>query len=145
MGTRLAGRDDAYDIVLGAHLPDVVPERALTQASSRLRASEATAMLIGPGLGGSLVQLITAPLAVLVDAVSFVASAVLVSRVRAPERVGHVVGVDFNYIVVFLQVVVDCSPSEAAYRGLHWCLNTALRLATKASMPSFWSAVANSA
>jgi MFS family permease len=74
----------------GAHLPDVVPERALTRASSRLRASEATAMLIGPGLGGSLVQLITAPLAVLVDAVSFVASAVLVSRVRAPERVGHV-------------------------------------------------------
>lgn len=74
----------------GAHLPDVVPERALTQASSRLRASEATATLIGPGLGGSLVQLITAPLAVLVDAVSFLASAVLVSRVRAPERVGHV-------------------------------------------------------
>jgi MFS family permease len=74
----------------GAHLPDVVPETALVSASARLRASEATAMLLGPGLGGSLVQLITAPVAVLVDAVSFVASAVLVGRVRAPERVGHV-------------------------------------------------------
>ena len=74
----------------GAHLPDVVPERALTQASARLRAAEATAMLVGPGLGGSLVQLLTAPVAVVVDAVSFVASAVLVGRVRAPERVGHV-------------------------------------------------------
>jgi MFS family permease len=74
----------------GAHLPDVVPDGALTQASARLRAAEATAMLVGPGLGGTLVQLLTAPVAVVVDAASFVASAVLVGRVRAPERVGYV-------------------------------------------------------
>ena len=47
-------------------------------------------MLAGPGLGGYLVQLLTAPVAVLVDAASFLVSAVLVGRVRAPERVGHV-------------------------------------------------------
>ena len=46
-------------------------------------------MLAGPGLGGTLVQLLSAPVAVLVDAGSFLASAFLVSRVRAPERVGH--------------------------------------------------------
>jgi MFS family permease len=74
----------------GAHLPDVVPERAITRASSRLRAAEATAMLVGPGLGGSLVQLLTAPIAVLVDAVSFLVSATLIGKLRAPERVGHV-------------------------------------------------------
>ena len=34
-------------------------------------------------------QLLTAPVAVLVDAMSFLASAVLVGRVRAPERVGY--------------------------------------------------------
>jgi MFS family permease len=73
-----------------AHLPDVVPDQALTEASSRLKASEATAMLAGPGLGGSLVQLLSAPVAVLVDALSFLTSAVLLGRVRAPERVGHV-------------------------------------------------------
>jgi MFS family permease len=72
------------------HLPDVVPAHAITTASSRLRASEATAMLAGPTLGGSLVQILTAPVAVLVDAVSFVLSALLVSRVRAAERVGYV-------------------------------------------------------
>ena len=37
----------------GAHLPDVVPEEALTVASARLQAAEAIAMLVGPGLGGS--------------------------------------------------------------------------------------------
>jgi MFS family permease len=73
-----------------AHLPDVVPDQALTEASSRLKASEATATLAGPGLGGSLVQLLSAPVAVLVDALSFLVSAILLGRVRAPERVGHV-------------------------------------------------------
>lgn len=73
-----------------AHLPDVVPDAALLTASARLKTSEAVALLAGPGLGGSLVQLLTSPVAVLVDAVSFVASALMVSRVRAPERVGHV-------------------------------------------------------
>ncbi len=73
-----------------AHLPDVVPDQALTEASSRLKASEATAMLAGPGLGGSLVQLLSAPVAVLVDALAFLTSAVLLGRVRAQERVGHV-------------------------------------------------------
>src|SRR4029079_15845599 len=74
----------------GAHLPDVVPDEGLTEASARLKAAEAVALLAGPGLGGSLVQLLTAPVAVLVDAVSFLVSAALLSRVRAPERVGHV-------------------------------------------------------
>jgi MFS family permease len=72
------------------HLPDVVPAHAITTASSRLRATEAIAMLAGPTLGGSLVQILTAPVAVLVDAVSFLVSALLVGRVRARERVGYV-------------------------------------------------------
>jgi MFS family permease len=72
------------------HLADIVPAHAVTTASSRLRASEAIAMLAGPTLGGSLVQLLTAPVAVIADASSFVASALLVGRVRAPERVGYV-------------------------------------------------------
>ena len=65
-------------------------DRALPTASARLKTAEAIALLAGPGLGGSLVQLLTAPVAVLADAASFVGSALLVGRVRAPERVGHV-------------------------------------------------------
>ena len=72
------------------HLPDVVPDEALTRASSRLRAAEAGAMLSGPGIGAALVQVLGAPVAVIADALSFIASAILVGRVRAPERVGHV-------------------------------------------------------
>jgi predicted MFS family arabinose efflux permease len=72
-----------------SHIPDVVPPEALTQASSRLKAAESVALLGGPTLGGSLIQLLSAPVAVLADAASFVASALLVGRVRVPERVDH--------------------------------------------------------
>jgi len=72
-----------------AHLPDVVRREELTAASGHLRAAESIAMMSGPGLGGVLVQTLTAPVAVVLDAVSFVVSAVLVGRVGAPERVGH--------------------------------------------------------
>jgi MFS family permease len=69
-----------------AHLPDVVRREELTRASGHLRAAESAALLGGPGLGGVLVQVLTAPVAVVVDAVSFAVSAVLVGRVQAPER-----------------------------------------------------------
>ncbi|HEX6936807.1 MAG TPA: MFS transporter [Actinomycetes bacterium] len=70
-----------------AHLPDVVRREELTAATGHLRAAESGAMLGGPGLGGALVQALTAPVAVVVDALSFLASALLVGRVQAPERV----------------------------------------------------------
>jgi MFS family permease len=70
-----------------AHLPDVVRREQLTLASGHLRAADSGAMLAGPGLGGLLVQVLSAPLAVMVDAVSFLVSAICIRRVRAPERV----------------------------------------------------------
>jgi MFS family permease len=73
-----------------AHLPDVVPDEHVTEASSRLRAAEAGAMLAGPGLGGTLVQVLSAPVAVLADTASVLAAALLVGKVRSAERVGHV-------------------------------------------------------
>ncbi|MDQ1643514.1 MAG: hypothetical protein QOJ90_2865 [Actinomycetota bacterium] len=70
-----------------AHLPDVVRREQLTLASGHLRAADSAAMLGGPGLGGVLVQALSAPVAVFVDAISFIVSAVCIGRVRSPERV----------------------------------------------------------
>jgi hypothetical protein len=39
----------------------------------------------GPGLGGALVQVVSAPFAILVDAISFAVSAVSLALIRAPE------------------------------------------------------------
>ena len=69
-----------------SHLPDVVHREQLTTASGHLRASDSVAMLAGPGLGGLLVQAVSAPVAVVVDAISFVVSAACIRSVRTPER-----------------------------------------------------------
>ncbi|HEY6959401.1 MAG TPA: MFS transporter [Candidatus Limnocylindria bacterium] len=67
------------------YIPFLVGRDALVQANSRLALSESVARVAGPSLGGLLVQLITAPIAIAADALSFVVSAVAVSLIRATE------------------------------------------------------------
>ena len=54
-------------------------------ATSLLSSARALSFAAGPGVGGWLVQLLTAPVALLFDAVSFVVSGLLLSRIRATE------------------------------------------------------------
>ena len=56
------------------------------EANSKLSASRSVSFVAGPAVGGALVQVLTAPVAVLVDASTFVASAVQIARVRVEER-----------------------------------------------------------
>jgi predicted MFS family arabinose efflux permease len=69
-----------------SHLPQVVERDHLTTASGHLRASDSAAMLAGPGLGGLLVQAVSAPVAILLDALSFLVSAACIRSLRSPER-----------------------------------------------------------
>lgn len=74
-----------FDVAYQSYLPAVVARRDLVQANARLELSRSTAQIVGPGVAGVLVQTITAPLAILADAVSFVASSALVWTIHAPE------------------------------------------------------------
>ena len=67
-------------------LPRVVPTSHLQQAHARIDTTDAAAQSAGPALAGLLVTLVGAPLAVLVDAVTFVVSAVLVLTLRVAEE-----------------------------------------------------------
>ncbi len=63
----------------------LVPPAAYLDANSRLGASRSVSHVAGPAVGGGLVQLLTAPIAVLADAVTFLLSAILVGRIRLDE------------------------------------------------------------
>ncbi|NEB94528.1 MFS transporter [Streptomyces bauhiniae] len=65
-----------------AHL---VPRSSYVDANSKLSASRSASYVAGPAIGGALVQALTAPVAVVVDALTFLASAVLVGRVSIDE------------------------------------------------------------
>ena len=75
-----------FDIASFAYLPDFVPEQDLPAANRALQGSTTAAQVGGPGISGLLVQLLGPAIALLVDAVSYLASA-LGSRCRARPEV----------------------------------------------------------
>ncbi len=76
-----------FDVAYQTYLPTLVGEDELVEGNSKLAASAAVAEFGGFSLAGWLVQLVTAPGAMAVDAVSFLASAVSLASIRQPEPV----------------------------------------------------------
>jgi MFS family permease len=74
-----------FQVAYGAFLPAIVGRERLVEANGKLELSRSAAQIGGPGLGGALVGLLTAPVAVVVDALSFLASALLLGLIRQPE------------------------------------------------------------
>jgi MFS family permease len=75
-----------FDVAYQSYLPSLVDREHIGEGNSKLEISRSTAQLGGPGLGGVLVELITAPYAVLADAFSFLASGMLLLRIRKREE-----------------------------------------------------------
>lgn len=78
-----------FDVSYQSHLSDLVDPARILEGNSKLALTESIAEVAGPGLTGILVQLITAPLAILFDAVSFVVSAISLSLIGRPEPPPH--------------------------------------------------------
>jgi predicted MFS family arabinose efflux permease len=74
-----------FDVADQSYLPALVSREHLVEGNSKLEMSRSVAQITGPGIAGAVVQLVTAPLAILVDAASFLASAVFILFIRVPE------------------------------------------------------------
>jgi MFS family permease len=74
-----------FDAADNAYLPSIVPRDELVRANGALAASGSAAEFTAFGISGFLVQLLSAPLALFIDAVSFVVSALLLGSIRRPE------------------------------------------------------------
>ena len=74
-----------HNVADNAYLPTVVERDQLVAANSALSASGSVAEVSAFSIGGVLVQLLTAPIAIAVDAISFVVSAVVLGTIRRPE------------------------------------------------------------
>jgi Na+/melibiose symporter-like transporter len=74
-----------FDVAYQSYLPSLVDRDQLVEGNSKLELSRSGAQIAGPGLAGILIGAITAPYAIAVDAVSFVWSALLVTRIRVRE------------------------------------------------------------
>lgn len=63
--------------------------RRLVEANAKISLGETSAALVGPGLAGALIQVLTAPFAIVVDAFAFLVSALMLRGVRARHDVPH--------------------------------------------------------
>ena len=68
-----------------AFMPSLVGRDRLVEASSRMEVANSVSSIVGPGLGGFLVQVLTAPIALVADALSFLFSAALVGSIQVDE------------------------------------------------------------
>ena len=74
-----------FNVAYQSILPSLVSGGQLFDGNSKLATSAATAEVLGPGITGVLVQWITAPIAILFDALSFLFSALTIWLIRKPE------------------------------------------------------------
>jgi MFS family permease len=79
-----------FDVAYQSYLPSLVDRSQIVEGNSKLEISRSAAQIGGPGIAGVLVNLISAPLAIAADAVSFIGSALFVFAIRkhepAPDR-----------------------------------------------------------
>jgi MFS family permease len=79
-----------FDVAYQSYLPSLVDRSQIVEGNSKLQISVSAATIAGPGIAGALVGALTAPIAILVDAASFVGSALFIFGIRrhepAPDR-----------------------------------------------------------
>jgi MFS family permease len=75
-----------FEIAHLAVLPELIAADDLVEGNAKLETTRSLALTAGPSIGGVLVQLLSAPVAILADVLSFVASALLIRSIRDDER-----------------------------------------------------------
>jgi len=75
----------AYQVLLA----QMAGRKRLVEANAKVTLGETSAALVGPGIAGGLIQLLTAPFAIALDAMTFFASALMLRRIKAPSDVAR--------------------------------------------------------
>jgi MFS family permease len=74
-----------FDVAYQAYLPALVDREDILEGNSKLEISRSSAQIVGPGAAGFLIGAVTAPIAVILDSLSYFASAAFVFRIRKSE------------------------------------------------------------
>jgi MFS family permease len=111
-----------FDVTFLSFVPSLVAREQLVEANSKIEATSSAAQVVGPGLGGVLVGALGAAFAVVIDALSFVASALFISGIRvtepSPARAGGGVAAEIGeglrevFTHRVLRVLAGCSATS---------------------------------
>jgi len=109
-----------FDVAYQSYLPELVSRDELVDGNAKLQASESVSQIAGPGLGGLIIQALTAPYAILLDAASFVWSAGWITAIRtrpakrpppAERHLGREIAEGFTFVVrhPILRAIAACT------------------------------------
>jgi MFS family permease len=79
------GASVLFDIADHAYLPTLISRDTLMEGNAKLNVTESIAEIGGPALAGVLVQALTAPFAIAANALTYLLSALFLSRITARE------------------------------------------------------------
>jgi MFS family permease len=74
-----------FDAAYPAYVPSLIGLERVVEGNSKLATSSSIAEIGGPSIAGTLVQIVSAPFAILIDAASYVVSAISLALIRTPE------------------------------------------------------------
>lgn len=86
VGAVVGAASALFQITDNAYLPSLIQREQLVEGNAKLESTEALAEITGPASAGVLISALGAPLTVVLDALSFVWSAVMLGRIRAVEE-----------------------------------------------------------
>ena len=78
-----------FDVTYQSFLPSLVRREQLVEGNTKLQASASTAQVAGPTIAGIVIGILTAPIAIAIDACSFFASAFTLGRIKHDEFIDH--------------------------------------------------------
>jgi MFS family permease len=74
-----------FDVAYQSYLPALVDRDQIIDGNSKLETSRSASFIVGPGIAGFLIGVISAPFAILFDSLSFVMSALFLGVIRRKE------------------------------------------------------------
>jgi MFS family permease len=74
-----------FQITDNTYLPSLIGRRQLAEGNAKIESTEAIAEITGPAATGFLIRILGAPLAIVINAATYVWSAVLLGRIRTAE------------------------------------------------------------
>jgi MFS family permease len=118
-----------FDVAYQSYLPHLIGRGNLVEGNAKLQGVQSVSQLAGPTAAGFLIQALTAPYAIVVDAVSFVGSALFVGRIRKreekPERgpdahFGREIAEGFMFVMrnKVLRSIAACTGSSNLFSGI---------------------------
>lgn len=84
-GTIVGAATALFQITDNTYLPSLLGRRQLAEGNAKLESTEAIAEITGPAAAGYLIRILGAPLAIAIDAATYLWSAFFLGRIRAPE------------------------------------------------------------